>query len=62
MKPRMYYDLNVQIWEESGVFLYSVIQEFSDVRDDNEVLARGEVATVSEAKIAAREAMLEALS
>lgn len=58
---RTYYDLNIQIWEDSEGFLYSVIHEFDEGGRDLEILARGETETLSEAVKAAREAVLAAL-
>lgn len=53
-----YYDLAIQIWEdEGGAVYYSVIQNFSEVEDDHEVIAYGEADSPADAARLAREAV-----
>ena len=57
-KKSLYYDFNVQIWEEEGRYFYSVIQEFTEDGGDYEVLGYGEVDTIEDASQAVKEIVL----
>lgn len=57
----MYYDINVQIWEEGGEFFYSVIQEL-DEEGHTQILLHGQTDDLSDAIRATRQALLEVLN
>lgn len=57
----MYYDINVQIWDEDGIFCYSVIQEL-DEQGTTQVLIHGDTDDLGEAIRLTRQAVLEVLS
>jgi hypothetical protein len=60
MKHKIYYDLNIQIWQTShGTILYSVISE--DEQGETETVAYGDVDDVGTAVRFAREAVMENL-
>jgi hypothetical protein len=57
-KKSLYYDFNVQIWEEEGRYFYSVIQEFTEDGKDYEILGYGEVDRLEDANAAVKEIVL----
>lgn len=62
-EAEVYYDLNIMIWkDETGEFGYSVIQEFDEHGQDNEVLVSGFADSVAEALDVIRDTALTVLS
>lgn len=55
---KYYYDLNIQVWEEKGEYLYSVIQEFDFDGRDQEVVSMGSETTLDRALYDVRKAII----
>lgn len=60
-RNQAYYDLNIQVWQESEEFYYSVVQEFREDGKDNEVLVWGSADLMEDAITAVREAVMDVL-
>ena len=57
----MYYDLNVQVWQDGDVFYYSVVQETEEAGGNDQPLSYGEADTLEDALEMCRRAVNEAL-
>lgn len=57
----VYYDINVQIWREEDIIYYSVIQEFDEEGQDEQVLVYGKTDSMEDAIKTTRAAVIEVL-